>query len=178
MEYRTLASADAELLRQIDRSERVEEVYSVREGRLALRRERWEVTGFPPGELDALVERQRKLCEGGGVLLGAFEAGRIAGLASVERRLRGAARDRAKMDVLYVSAPSRGRGVARELVRRSKEAARAMGARYLYVSATPSRHTVDFYVRCGARLAAEVDPELLALEPEDIHLEIPVDEGH
>ncbi len=105
-------------------------------------------------------------------------SGRVAGMASVERRFRGASRDRVKMDILYVSAPFRGQGVARELVERAQAIARAMGARFLYVSATPSRHTVDFYLCCGARLAAEVDPELLELEPEDIHLELPLgDQG-
>ncbi len=175
MDYRTLTAADAELLRQIDRREHVEEVYSLRDGRLTLRPERWDVQGFPPDELDALVERERKLCAGGGVLLGAFQDGRVAAIASVERKLRGAARDQAKMDVLYVSAPYRGRGVGRELVERSKEVARGLGAAFLYVSATPSRRTVDFYLGCGARLVAEVDPELFTLEPEDIHLEIPVE---
>jgi len=130
-----------------------------------------------PAVRRALVERQRRLCSCGGVLLGAFEDGRIAGIASVERELRGAARDRAKMDILYVSASFRGRGVARELVERSKVIALGMGAAFLYVSATPSRHTVDFYLCCGARLAAEPDPDSLAMEPEDIHLEIPLQEA-
>ncbi len=174
MDYRTLGPAEAELLRQIDRSERVEEVYSVRDGLLALRPERWEVKGFDPPELEQLVERQRRLCAAGGALLGAFEAGRIVGMASVERKLRGPARDRVKMDILYVSASFRGRGVARRLLELSAAAAGGMGAAFLYLSATPSRHTVDFYLRCGARLVAQADPELLALEPEDIHLELPL----
>ena len=45
-----------------------------------------------------------------------------------------------------------------------------MGAQGLYVSATPSRHTVDFYTGLGCELLAVPDPELLRLEPEDIHL--------
>ncbi len=151
-------------------------MYALRDGHLSVRHERWDVKGFPPHELEALVDRQRKLCASGGVLLGALEGGRVAGMASVERRFRGASRDRVKMDILYVSAPFRGQGVARELVERAKAIARALGARFLYVSATPSRHTVDFYLSCGARLAAEVDPELLELEPEDIHLELPLGE--
>ena len=34
-----------------------------------------------------------------------------------------------------------------------------------------SNNTVDFYLRRGFRVAGEVDPDLFALEPEDIHLE-------
>ena len=57
---------------------------------------------------------------------------------------------------------------------RSMAAARELGAAFLYVSAAPTRHTVEFYLRCGARLAEDPDPELLALEPHDIHLELPL----
>ncbi|EPO8012708.1 GNAT family N-acetyltransferase, partial [Pseudomonas aeruginosa] len=40
----------------------------------------------------------------------------------------------------------------------------------LYVSATPSQNTVDFYTRLGCRLCMEPDEELYRLEPEDVHL--------
>jgi hypothetical protein len=42
----------------------------------------------------------------------------------------------------------------------------------MYISATPSEHTVNFYLALGCQLAAEPDSELLELEPEDIHLEL------
>ena len=48
--------------------------------------------------------------------------------------------------------------------------ARERGARLLYVSATPTENTVNFYLRRGCILATPPDPELLALEPDDIHL--------
>lgn len=178
LQLRVLAAEETELLRTLDRSEQIEEAYALEGGRLVLRPAPCAVEGFDPAELDALLARQRRLIAGGGVVLGAFLGPaadrRLAGMASVERRLRGARRDRVKMDILYVGAPFRGRGVARALVARAAEAARSMDAVSLYVSATPTRRTVDFYLRCGARLAEEVDPELLALEPEDIHLELPV----
>ena len=50
--------------------------------------------------------------------------------------------------------------------------ARELGAKKLYISATPSRNTVHFYQRRGCVLASEVDPILFAKEPEDIHLEL------
>jgi hypothetical protein len=53
-------------------------------------------------------------------------------------------------------------------------AARERGARLLYISATPSDSAIGFYTSCGARPAARVDPELFALEPEDIHLALPL----
>jgi hypothetical protein len=41
----------------------------------------------------------------------------------------------------------------------------------LYVSATPTRGTVDFYVSQGFTPLATPDERLFALEPEDIHME-------
>jgi hypothetical protein len=46
-----------------------------------------------------------------------------------------------------------------------------MGARRLYISATPSENTVGFYTHLGCVITREVDPALFELEPEDIHLE-------
>src|SRR5437763_5629078 len=42
----------------------------------------------------------------------------------------------------------------------------------LYVSATPTRGTVDFYMSCGFEPLVTPDPELFALEPDDIHLDV------
>ena len=50
--------------------------------------------------------------------------------------------------------------------------ARSLGATALYISATPTRGPVDAYLRMGARVMAVPDPQLLAAEPEDIHLRL------
>jgi N-acetylglutamate synthase-like GNAT family acetyltransferase len=60
---------------------------------------------------------------------------------------------------------------------RAAARARELGAQRLYVSATESENTVDFYLRRGCRLAEEVDPALFALEPNDIHLELDLTAG-
>jgi hypothetical protein len=39
----------------------------------------------------------------------------------------------------------------------------------MYISATPSENTVNFYLRRGAVVTSEPDPELFEFEPEDIH---------
>jgi hypothetical protein len=49
--------------------------------------------------------------------------------------------------------------------------AKQRGAKRMYISATPSEHTINFYLRLGCKVAPEPDPELFELEPEDIHLE-------
>lgn len=75
---------------------------------------------------------------------------------------------------LHVSQAYRGQGLGKRLFELSKEEARQRGAKRLYISATPSEHTIDFYLRLGCTVTQELDAELFALEPEDIHLEFDV----
>ena len=77
--------------------------------------------------------------------------------------------DQLQLKFLHISRPYRGQGWGQRLFGLAKAEAVERGAKSLYVSATPSEHTVDFYQRLGCTLAAEPDPALLELEPEDIH---------
>jgi predicted N-acetyltransferase YhbS len=72
---------------------------------------------------------------------------------------------------LHVSRDYRDQGLGRQLFMRAAAVARNQGARRMYVSATPSEHTIHFYLGLGCELSPAPDPALLALEPEDIHLE-------
>jgi N-acetylglutamate synthase-like GNAT family acetyltransferase len=73
-----------------------------------------------------------------------------------------------------VSRRRRGAGLGLTLFEKAVARARALGARRLYVSATPSESTVGFYLRRGCRVTDDVDAELFELEPEDIHLELEI----
>jgi len=53
--------------------------------------------------------------------------------------------------------------------------ARRRGAKWMYISATPSEHTIGFYLRLGCQVTLEPDPDLFELEPEDIRLEYDLD---
>ena len=72
---------------------------------------------------------------------------------------------------LHVGQAYRDLGLGRRLFGIAKDMAGQKGARRLYISATPSEHTINFYLRLGCIVTREPDVELLALEPEDIHLE-------
>jgi len=52
---------------------------------------------------------------------------------------------------------------------------RALGANRLYISSSESKNTVEFYRSLGCELVSEVDWELFALEPKDIHMELDLD---
>ncbi len=109
------------------------------------------------------------MIEAGGVLLGVFDGDRLAGFAVYDpSRPEGAV----SLAALHVSRAHRGRGIGRTLTDEVVRLARAAGARRLYVSATPTRHTVDFYRKRGFEPLAVPDAKLFALEPDDIHLEL------
>jgi GNAT superfamily N-acetyltransferase len=99
-----------------------------------------------------------------------FDADALIGMGVLESARVGRASDQMQLSYLYVSRTYRGRGVGTQLFEAVLTFARAAGANALYVSATPTENTVDFYLRRGCILAPEPDPTLLAAEPDDIHL--------
>lgn len=172
MVYRSLLRTEVELLREIDRSEVIENIYYHRNGQLVLEDEFYDMKGFPSGELDQLVNRLYKIFDQGGIVLGAFDDQRIAGIAALENKVRGRNHDRLKMDILHVSLSYRGQGVGTKLMELIKAEGKSIGAKKLYISATPSKNTIDFYLRMGCMLTDELDEELYNMEPEDIHLDL------
>lgn len=81
-----------------------------------------------------------------------------------------------QLTFLHVSHASRGLGLGGRLFALACEHGRQTGADALYISATESRNTVDFYLRQGCRLLQQPDPELFAQESHDIHLYRPLSE--
>ncbi|HCR30587.1 MAG TPA: GNAT family N-acetyltransferase, partial [Opitutae bacterium] len=61
-------------------------------------------------------------------------------------------------------------GIARSLFLEAQDAARANGARTLYVSATPTDAAVGFYLHQGFQPTTDPVPALLEKEPENIHM--------
>ena len=80
--------------------------------------------------------------------------------------------DRLNLEGLWVSHQYRSLGVGKTLFQKAQQEAKARGAKFMYVSATPSQNTVEFYLRLGCVLADPPDQILLQKEPEDIHLEL------
>ncbi|WP_212750248.1 GNAT family N-acetyltransferase [Acinetobacter sp. 1000160] len=70
----------------------------------------------------------------------------------------------------YVDADQQGQGIGAQLMQAAKNAAIKLGGNELYMSATPSKRTVDFYLKHGAEVLDNPDQQLWQLEPEDIHL--------
>jgi predicted N-acetyltransferase YhbS len=132
----------------------------------------WNVPNwFVDSDGDHSLTEQLSFCQShldqGGVMLGAFKDNLLVGASLVRPKLR---ENMAQLAFLYVSRGYRRQGIAMKLMENACEMAREAGAVRMYISSIPSSSAVGFYLAQGCKLAEEVDAELYALEPEDIHL--------
>lgn len=110
----------------------------------------------------------------GGWCYGVFDDAALIGAAVLESRLIGKRKDQLQLKFLHLSRAYRKNGLGAKMFELASSIARARGVKRLYISATPSENTVNFYVKLDCTLAVPPDPELVELEPEDIHLECDV----
>lgn len=171
---RKLLREEIDRIWTIDRREVIENIYYYGEGKLTLRPEHYDMSGWPPGEGEKYSPILADCYNRGGWFYGLWNGDRLCAAAVLENRWIGSPPDMLQLKFLHVSHGLRGIGLGKTLFEYARECARQMGARRLYISATPSENTVNFYLRRGCRLAAQSDPELFELEPEDIHLECPI----
>jgi GNAT superfamily N-acetyltransferase len=154
--YRPLKRKEIEQIRTIDRAESIYESYEYKEGILVLSPDHYEINEWDEEDLDELMTAQYKIIDAGGTIIGAFDTQTLAGAFSIQNKKRGSAAEYCKMDMLYVSSTYRGRQIGQQLIGEAKREGKAFGATKLYISATPTKATVDFYLKSGAILTAEL----------------------
>lgn len=169
-DWRALRREEIAAVWQIDRSETIEAVYRLTDGDLRLVLEPHAVAGWPPGEAERYTPILEACHDAGGWLHGAFDGHTLIAAAVLEGRFVATGDSRLQLRFLHVGHAFRRCGLGTRLFHLAAAEARRRGAHGLYISATPSAHTVDFYRRRGCRLLADPDPALLALEPDDVHL--------
>jgi predicted N-acetyltransferase YhbS len=171
IEERELLREEIKGIWAIDRSEVIEAVYSLVDETLVLKPEHYEIQGWPPGEADKYTPILQACHDRGGWFYGVFDNNTLVGIAVVESRFIGKNRDQLQLKFLHISNRYRHKGLGQRLFSLAAVEAKKRGAKSMYISATPSAHTIDFYLRLGCKVTPEPDPELFALEPEDIHFE-------
>jgi ribosomal protein S18 acetylase RimI-like enzyme len=170
MTIRQLEDADFDRLHEIDLSEHITLIYKLDNGQLLPEAHDWQrPRGDAPYWQHQVAEWRRTLKPD--VWLGAFMSDQLVGLASLRYHL---APDLAQLTTLHVSQPHRRQGVARRLLDTVIELSQQSGAQFLYVSATPSASAVGFYQGQGFMVTTEPNPEMVALEPDDIHMVRPL----
>ena len=170
MVTRALTREEIDLIWTIDRSEVHHHIFKVVHGRLTLIPAYYEIPGWHPETIEADTIKLRDAFDRGGVFRGAFDGDALAGVSVVDAQRIGSAPDHLQLLYLYVSRPRRRQGVGRSLFAEAAEAARALGAKALYISSVPTENTVNFYLGLGATLLDDPDPDLLDAEPGDVHL--------
>jgi len=168
---RPLQYEEIEYIWNIDRREVVERCYYLIDGHLMLKPDFFDIQGWPPGDYEKYTPIGQDCFRRGGVFFGAFASGKIVGAVILESKFIGKEKDQLQLTFLHISRDFRGQGLGRRLFEIASQTARQRGAKRLYISATPSENTIRFYFKMGCTLASEIDPQLYALEPEDIHLE-------
>ncbi|PQA74865.1 GNAT family N-acetyltransferase [Brucella oryzae] len=167
---RSLQRSELTDIWQIDRSEIIEEMYRLEGEKLLLEPRFYDVQGWPDGEAEIYTPILLDCYDHGGVFLGAYLDDTLVAVAVTDVRPVGAYPELHQLGFMHVGNPVRGLGVAGELYRRSVAIAKEAGTEGFYISATPTRRTIDFYLKQGAKVTPMPDPLLFMREPEDIHL--------
>jgi predicted N-acetyltransferase YhbS len=172
MEIRNLNREEIEKVRDITRNEVIEQIYYFESGQLVLMDEFHDMKGWNPGELDGCIAHLYDIFDRNGTLFGAFEANKLIGISALESEFMGQDENQLQLYFHQVDSNFRHNGVGGKLFRNAVKKAIDLGAKSLYISATPSRNTIGFYLHMGCRLVSEVNQELFRLEPKDIQLKL------
>ncbi|MHA2032199.1 MAG: GNAT family N-acetyltransferase [Candidatus Kariarchaeaceae archaeon] len=170
MEFSLLKKADIDRIGEIDRTEIINYIYYYKNGKLELIEELCKVNKWSSEQ--ELIHRSalKTVYDKGGFIFGAFDGSKIAGVISLDSEFIGKRKNQLNLDGFWVSSRYRNMGIGSKLLELVMEKALEIGAAMLYVSATPSQNTVNFYLKRGFKLADEIIEKLYELEPDDIHM--------
>lgn len=172
IELRRLGRNELVRVAEIDRTERIDVLYT-QDGELLVERHgswdspAWEPVGQGEHSVEAKVRQLHAYVDLGGVAVGALVGRRLVGLGAVVPHLQPRI---AQLAFLHVRAPWRATGIGRSLSAQLEDIARSAGDVEMVVSATPSGNTVGFYLGRGFVPTKEPLEELVEHEPEDVHM--------
>ena len=172
MEIRAVKRKEIDNIRNIDRSEIINQIYYHKNENLVLKKKYYNILGWDHNEIERNINNLYDLYDRGGSFLGLFQEERIVGVVALECNFIGSNNDQLQVVFLHIDKNYRKQGYGKILMNQTKERAKELGAKKLYISATPSKNTIDFYMHLGCKLASEINADLYQLEPYDIHLEM------
>lgn len=170
MKIRPMAKEEIRQFHQLNRSEIVRQVYYFRAGKLELEDEFYDIPDWSSEDKEERIQYLEDLYDKGGVIVGAFDDELLVGVGTLGVRFMGENKTLLNLDGLWVSSTHRKQGVGSQLVDQITKIAKERGAQGLYVSATESKNTVQFYLNKGFIPTDTPDPILFDKEPRDIHM--------
>jgi ribosomal protein S18 acetylase RimI-like enzyme len=169
--YREMNLSEIGRIVELDRSEHVTLGYFVRDGKIEAEKVDWRIPRWsadgPEHSVPVQIEFLTPILRQGGTMVGAFDRDALVGVMIYRPHLT---KEMAQLVFLHVSIGYRRKGIATRLTAECIRLAQADEVEGVYVSATPSESAVGFYQRQGFRPVDKPNPELYALEPEDIHM--------
>ncbi|NUF14532.1 GNAT family N-acetyltransferase [Acinetobacter lactucae] len=172
MILRSLQNSEIDLIwQQISRRELITQMYTQNQQQLELVDCFFDVQHWDSYHLENDPPKLKQLFAQGSIFVGAFDVTeKLVGVSVVSNQVIANYPQAKLLHYFYVDADQQGQGIGSKLMQAAKESAQQLGAKQLYISATPSRRTVDFYMKHGAQPLSAPDQQLWQLEPEDIHL--------
>ena len=171
--YRRLHKDDLapDMLKTFNRFQKIEQSWRKRDGAWALEDNPHVIDWDESKTRELATEDFPQLINSGGALFCAYDESKLIGFCGFDGNIIGSGSQYLWLVVIHVSYEYRGNGVGRRLFIMAADAARALGAAKLYVSANSSRESQAFYRSIGCADAGEVIPELFEVEPYDVHME-------
>ncbi|SEG71497.1 GNAT family N-acetyltransferase [Paenibacillus sp. UNC499MF] len=161
---------DSYKIRDIDRSETIERIYTCKDEVLEETKTAHECPNWKEDDYTSIISRYERELENGGTAVGAYDGDTLVGFGVLANTFRGREKDRLQIDLMYVTRDYRRQGIGSRIMKELSEAAVEKGAKYLYISSTETESAVNFYRSCGSAITPEVDEELFEKEPCDIHM--------
>lgn len=170
--FRWMEPDEVAKIGDIDRSERIRSGYQMVAGELQQIEVNWDSPSWvKEGSGDYSVAAQIRFCQEhlarNGRMFGAFVSDKLVGIGLIQPEIE---LGTAQLAFLHVSKPYRQYGIGKQITATLITEAQKTGAVRMYVSATPSTSTVNFYMSQGFKPTDQPIPELFELEPEDIHM--------
>jgi len=166
IEIRLLNPDELEKIYQIDRSEEIEHRYRYIDGELKAFDESASVH-HDPNYWDTYYETWKEALESGAEAFGALDGEQLSGIVILNPNLELGTE---QLLALYVDSNHRMSGIAKSLYMKAEDAAKSRKSKTLYVCATPTDSSVNFYLSQGFEPTATPNAGLFEKHPEDIHM--------
>ena len=166
IEIRLLDSEALEKIYQIDRSEEIHRRYQFSNGELSHTKKDISIP-HDSSFWDRHFDEWKSAIDEGTAFFGAVDGEALSGFAILKYNLQPGVD---QIIALYVDSGHRMSGLARSLFLEAQEAAKAKGAKRLYVSATPADASVGFYIHQDFQPTSEPDALRFEKEPKNIHM--------
>jgi GNAT superfamily N-acetyltransferase len=119
-------------LNEIDRSEFIEWIYTMKEGTLTeISESSHECPNWTNNMIKKIEERYIFELTHGGVAIGAFDEAKLVGFGVLAHKFRGESKDQLQIDLMYVSRNYRRQGIGSRIFQELSNEAVRRGAKYL-----------------------------------------------